>query len=146
MTNRLKTGKLIITKVDSKDKKTVLAGVVFVIEDENGNIVAELTTNENGIAEIELPCGKYVLYEKSTIDGYVLDGKKHDIEITEEGQVLEITIENDKITIETPKVDTPYTGDNRNYGVVIGLCMIAIGAAVSAAILKIKSKKDEDED
>ncbi len=146
ITNRKKAGKLIITKVDGKDKKTVLVGVVFIIEDENGNIVAELTTNENGIAEIGLPYGKYVLYEKSTIDGYVLDNQKHDIEITEDGQILEITIENDKIIVDTPKVDTPYTGDNRNYGVVIGLCMIAIGAAVSAAILKIKSKKYEDEE
>ena len=38
------------------------------------------------------------------------------------------------------------TGDDRNYGFWIGLGFIAIGGVISAVILKIKIKKDEDED
>lgn len=146
MTNRMKQGKLIILKIDPSDREKILEGVVFVIEDENGSFVAEITTDKTSIAEIELTYGKYVVYEKSTLTGYMLDITKHEIEITEDGEIIEITVENSRIPEDTPNVNTPYTGDNRNYGVVIGICMIAFGAAVSAVILKIKSRKAEDED
>ena len=44
------------------------------------------------------------------------------------------------------KPSAPKTGDDRNYGFWIGLGFIAIGGAISALILKIKIKKDEDEE
>lgn len=43
------------------------------------------------------------------------------------------------------KPSTPKTGDERNYGFWIGLGSIAVGGIVAGVILKIKSKKDEDE-
>ncbi len=61
-------------------------------------------------------------------------------DIDDEGQTV-------KINVPAPvKPSTPKTGDDRNYSVWIGLGAIAIGGAISAVILKVKSKKDEGED
>lgn len=53
--------------------------------------------------------------------------------------------EGQTVTITVPKPETPYTGDDRKYGVWIGLGAIALGAAVSVIVLKLKSKRQEDE-
>lgn len=61
-------------------------------------------------------------------------------DIDDEGQTV-------KINVPVPeKPSTPKTGDDRNYSFWIGLGAIAIGGAISAVILKIKTKKDEGED
>ena len=44
-----------------------------------------------------------------------------------------------------PKPHTPQTGDDNNYGFVIGLGAIALGGLIAFLIVKIK-KKDEDDD
>ena len=58
-------------------------GITFVIYDSNNNKYGEVTTDENGIIEIELPYGKYLFRQKNTTEGY----KKVDdfnIEVKEE--------------------------------------------------------------
>ena len=47
------------------------------------------------------------------------------------------------VTITVPEPETPYTGDDRNYGVWIGLGAIALGAAVSANVLDVYKRQDE---
>ncbi|MBR4262252.1 MAG: Cys-Gln thioester bond-forming surface protein [Bacilli bacterium] len=63
--------------------KRVEKGITFVIYDSNNNKYGEVTTDENGIIEIELPYGKYLFRQKNTTEGY----KKVDdfnIEVKEE--------------------------------------------------------------
>lgn len=108
VTNRMKQGKLVILKVDPEDSKKVLEGVVFVIEDENGNFIAEITTDKNSRAEIDLPIGKYVVYEKSTIKGYVLSRTKYKFSITDDGQIVELKVENRKANPQSPNTGNPF--------------------------------------
>lgn len=57
----------------------------------------------------------------------------------------DIEDEGQTVTITVPEPETPYTGDDRNYGVWIGLGAISLGAAVSAIVLKVKSRRQESE-
>lgn len=88
------------TKIEiiKKDAETgeFLSGAKFNILDENKNVIySDITTNENGVAEIEgiLP-GKYYIQEEKSPDGY--------------------TIYNDLIEIEV-KLNQKYTVDVNNY-------------------------------
>ena len=57
----------------------------------------------------------------------------------------DIKDEGQTVTVKIPVPKTPKTGDERNYGVWIGLGAIALGGAFSALILKIRTKKNEDD-
>lgn len=91
-------GKLEITKVDSKTKET-LEGAIFGIYDENDNEIAQITTNENGIATSELlPYGKYYAKELNTGSVYYfLNENTFEFEIKENNGIVPITIENDGV-------------------------------------------------
>lgn len=57
-----------------------------------GELAAELTTDENGAAASEpLYLGHYRLTERTAPDGYVLDGKPIEVELTYAGQEVEVT-------------------------------------------------------
>ena len=45
-------------------------GIVFTIYDSNNNIYNEVTTNEDGMIELELPFGEYKFSQKNTTSGY----------------------------------------------------------------------------
>lgn len=109
LANEMIKGKFILHKVDKADSNVVLKGVTIVVEDLNGNIIAEKQTDDLGNAEFILPYGKYVWYEKETLKGYILDDTRHDIEISENGQVIQITLENEKVP-DVPSI--PKTGDD----------------------------------
>lgn len=56
-----------------------------------GDVVAEITTDENGYAETEpLYLGKYEIREIKAPDGYVLNNKPKDVELTYAGQEFEV--------------------------------------------------------
>lgn len=56
-----------------------------------GNVVAEITTDENGYAETEpLYLGKYEVRETKAPYGYVLNNKPKDVELTYAGQEFEV--------------------------------------------------------
>lgn len=64
-------------------KNKGLADVVYEVKDSDGNIVATITTDKNGIAETEaLPLCSYTVQEKSAPDGYVIDDTVHEITLT----------------------------------------------------------------
>ncbi|EGO7986491.1 collagen binding domain-containing protein, partial [Enterococcus faecalis] len=75
MTNQPTVGSVVLNKIDSEtgDK---LAGAVFELRDNNGNIVLEdLKTDNNGkLAINDLKPGTYELVETKAPDGYILDG------------------------------------------------------------------------
>ena len=60
----LDKGNVEVTKVD-KDSQKALASVVFEVQDVQGKVVTEVTTDKEGKAKIsDLSVGKYKLVEK----------------------------------------------------------------------------------
>ena len=133
-------GELEITKRDVATGK-LLPNAGFRIKDENGNIVAEGYTDENGIAKFKLRYGKYTYEEFDAPDGYILDSKPYSFEIKENGQIVKAEMTNEK----QPTPDTPQTGDDSNMGVLIGIGAVAVGGLIAFFIVKFK-KRDEDDD
>ncbi len=133
-------GELEITKRDVATGK-LLPNAGFRIKDENGNIVAEGYTDENGIAKFKLRYGKYTYEEFDAPDGYILDSKPYSFEIKEDGQIVKAEMTNEK----QPTPDTPQTGDDSNMGVLIGIGAVAVGGLIAFLIVKFK-KRDEDDD
>ena len=108
----------------------ITSEITFIPKKSNGKVNVEFTFDASGIkTETEL-----VVFETLYRDNVEIAVHA---DIDDEGQTV-------KINVPAPK--TPKTGDDRNYSFWIGLCFIAIGGAISAVILKIKAKKDEDED
>lgn len=50
------------------------------------------------------------------------------------------------VTLIPPKLDIPQTGDNSNLGFWIGLGAVALGGLVAVIIIRVKSRKDEDDE
>lgn len=58
-------------------------------------------------------------------------------DIKDEGQTVKIT---------PPTPDNPQTGDNSNLGFWIGLGAVALGGIIAVVIIRVKSRKDEDDE
>ncbi|MGH0603978.1 MSCRAMM family protein, partial [Bacillus mycoides] len=106
---KLNKGSVEITKVD-KDSQKVLEGVVFEVQDEQGKVVTEVTTDKEGKAKIsDLSVGKYKLVEKAGLPGYKKLTEPVSFEITKGmTTVLSMKVENeqlDKGSVEIAKVD-----------------------------------------
>ncbi len=115
------------------DGKPVTSEVTFTPEKTSGKVTVSFTFDSSAIKETT----ELVVFETLYRDNVEI-AVHADLE--DEGQTV-------KINVPIPKKpSTPKTGDERNYGFWIGLGFIAIGGAVAAVILKIKVKKDEDEE
>lgn len=115
------------------DGKPVTSEITFTPEKSNGKVTVSFTFDSNAIKETT----ELVVFETLYREGVEI-AVHADLE--DEGQTV-------KINGPAPeKPSTPKTGDDRNYSFWIGLGFIAVGGAISAVILKIKSKKDEGED
>lgn len=136
--NKPITGELEITKKDISDGK-LLPNAGFRIKDEDGNVVAEGYTDENGIARFTLKYGKYTYEEFDAPDGYQIDTTPHAFEIKEDGEIVKAEMTNEKI----PTPDSPQTGDNSMTGFWIGLGAIALGGLIALLIIRKKNKDDE---
>ena len=138
------TGELEITKKDISDGK-LLSDVGFRIKNENGEIVAEGYTDENGLAKFSLRYGKYTYQEFDCLDGYKPNDTEYPFEIKENGEIVKAEMTNEKIPVpEVP--DVPQTGDSSNLGFWIGLGAIALGGLIACGIMYIKRKKDDDDE
>lgn len=114
------------------DGKPITSEVTFTPEKSNGEVTVLFTFDSSAIKETT----ELVVFETLYRDG--IEIAVH-ADIDDEGQTV-------KINVPVPeKPSTPKTGDERNYGFWIGLGSIAVGGIVAGVILKIKSKKDEDE-
>ena len=58
-------------------------------------------------------------------------------DLKDEGQTVKIT---------PPTPDNPQTGDNSNLGFWIGLGAVTLGGLVAVIIIRVKSRKDEDDE
>lgn len=110
--------------------KEITSEVKFIPEKSNGTVTVTFTFDSSEIKkETDI-----VVFETLYRDGVEIATHA---DIKDKGQT---------VTIKIPAPKTPKTGDERNYGVWISLGAIALGGAFSALILKIKSRKDEDDE
>ena len=72
----------------------------------------------------DIPYGKYIVKEIAAPTGYILSDKQYDVNISEDGDTVEITAENTPVTVKITSTPPP-TGDaGRN---PLGLAMIIVG-------------------
>ncbi len=95
--NELARGEIKVIKKDSDDNTKVLTGVLFEIsinEDMSDPFVT-IETDETGVALFsELELGTYYIREAKQVDGYVINETIYKVEITADGDVLEVTCVN----------------------------------------------------
>ena len=74
ITNRLKTGKIKIYKIDKDNKEVKIEGIKFdIYSEELKEVIGTYTTNQNGEIEVEnLPIGEYKIIEKESNKWYNL--------------------------------------------------------------------------
>ncbi|MDD6645064.1 MAG: SpaA isopeptide-forming pilin-related protein [Oscillospiraceae bacterium] len=138
-TDRKITGSLEITKKDISSGE-LLPDSGFRIKDENGKTVVEGYTNKKGLAKFTLTYGKYTYEEFDAPDGYIIDTTPHSFEISKDGQIVKA-----EMTNKAEKQENPKTGDS-NHGFLIGIIAVILGGVISAVVIKLRGKKDEDDD
>jgi uncharacterized surface anchored protein len=153
MTNRKIQGTLELTKKDVSTGE-LLPNAKFRIYDEDGNVVAEGVTDENGLAVFELTYGKYTYQEYEAPEGYVIDETRFPFEIKEDGEVVKAEMTNtaveeapvpedqgqgEEIT-STSVTSTPKTGDTAPLGLYLGLLGLS-AAGIGAAVYVSRKKK-----
>ncbi|GIN98278.1 hypothetical protein J6TS1_41480 [Siminovitchia terrae] len=93
--NERQKGTAKIVKKDAVTKEA-LANAIFRITNIETNQKFKLTTNEQGVAEAEVPFGEYKVEEIQAPKGYKIAAKLSDIKV-EIGKTAEITIDNDAV-------------------------------------------------
>ena len=94
---------IVIKKVDSDNNEKLLQGAEFTITSIDKGYTVTVVTDENGLALVKLPLGKYTITETKAPEGYAIIEEVKTIDVT--GEVTEATVfvfENKKI-IQEPK-------------------------------------------
>ncbi|MED1406017.1 SpaA isopeptide-forming pilin-related protein [Bacillus mycoides] len=100
-------GSLEITKVDVADGNNKLPGAEFEIYDEQGTLVVQGKTNEQGIAKFDkLPAGKYTYKETIAPNGYLINEETFHFEIKNDGDIIKHTVQDKKKEVP-PSLETP---------------------------------------
>uniref|UniRef100_UPI001ABE52AD SpaA isopeptide-forming pilin-related protein n=1 Tax=Gracilibacillus suaedae TaxID=2820273 RepID=UPI001ABE52AD len=136
ITNKLTRSGVELTKLDRDNEDKVLSGAEFMLQDEEGNIVAQgLTTDQNGKLIVDgLKPGVYSFTETKAPQGYVLE--ESSIEFTVELGQSERTevkaynqkehVSNDREEVNQEESNLPSTATNMfNYALFGGVLMIA---------------------
>ena len=113
-------------------------------------LVATITTDDTGVAKVSgLPLGKYYVKEKATVDGFVLDDKAREIDLTYRDQdTAEVTYsadwQNNRQKAEVEVVKKEKDSDRVLEGAVFALCAKNdITGADGKVILKADSVIEE---
>lgn len=104
---------IVIKKVDSDNNEKLLQGAEFTITSIDKGYTVTVVTDENGLALVKLPLGKYTITETKAPEGYAIIEEVKTIDVT--GEVTEATVfvfENKRIigSVVITKVDK----DNKN--------------------------------
>jgi hypothetical protein len=76
-------------------------------------LVAVLTTNENGEASVDnLPLGKYVLQESKTKDGLILDGQSYEIDLSASNSSQKVITKTQIVQNQRQKMELDFTKTN----------------------------------
>lgn len=112
--------------------KEITAEITFTPEKAEGEVIVRYTFDGKGIkCQTDI-----VVFEALYCDGEEL-AVHADIEDAE--QTVTLTVP------PAPYIPAPKTGDNSKLGFWIGLAAVALGGVISAGIIRIKSRKDDDE-
>lgn len=112
--------------------KEITAEITFTPEKAEGEVIVRYTFDGKGINHKT----GIVVFEALYCDGEEL-AVHADIEDAE--QTVTLTVP------PAPYIPAPKTGDNSKLGFWIGLAAVALGGVISAGIIRIKSRKDDDE-
>ena len=145
--NKLKRGSVSGKKVNEKNEPLEKA-VFGLFKSDTTEFTAEnalLTTESDKDGRFgftDIPYGKYIIKEIAAPTGYILSDKQYDVNISEDGDSVEITAENVPITIN--KTSPPPTDDAGRSP--LGLVMIIVGLCgvfyVSYKYRKMTKEKD----
>ena len=108
MKDEIAKGTISVHKVDSENEEKILAGVVFNISthEDMSEPFMSLETDETGYAIFEeLVVGVYYIQEAEQIDGYIVNDHIYKVEVTADGDMLEITCVNQPTEMKFSKVD-----------------------------------------
>ncbi|MFN2746436.1 SpaA isopeptide-forming pilin-related protein [Bacillus sp. z60-18] len=106
--NKAIKGSAELIKVDEKQPQKTLEGAVYELKHEDGAVIGEYRTNEDGNISVDnLPSGSYIFTEKKAPRGYVLDPEPLRFSISENGQTVKLKASNHKMTgsLELTKTD-----------------------------------------
>ncbi len=112
--------------------KEITAEITFTPEKAEGEVIVRYTFDGKGINRKT----DIVVFEALHCDGEEL-AVHADIDDTD--QTVTLTVP------PAPYIPAPKTGDNSKLGFWIGLAAVALGGVISAGIIRIKSRKDDDE-
>lgn len=105
MKNKPITGTLEFTKVDISTG-TPLSDTLIEIYNEQDELVFSGRTDENGQIVIEeMRYGRYYILEKEAPEGYVITEERLYFEIIEDGEIVKVTMENEKVVVEVPNTE-----------------------------------------
>ena len=116
--------------------QTPLAGAVFEITDENGEVVDTITSDEEGIALSEkLPYGTYYFKEIEAPDGYIKDENTYQFKVENE-DIIETVVYN-------TEEELPVTGGLISSNMTIVL-MVALVSVVGYGLIRVLPAKKEN--
>lgn len=131
-------GKIIKTDLSGSMR---LTGAVFELYTANGVKIGEYTTDSNGeLLSEPLSCGSYYWVEKQAPGGFVLDTTKRPFSITEDGQIVEITLTNTR-----PDIPNTDGADPSVWLAACGIAAVLAGVGAAWGILSVKIKKRSKE-
>ncbi|HSP47891.1 MAG TPA: SpaA isopeptide-forming pilin-related protein, partial [Clostridiaceae bacterium] len=110
ITNKKMYGLLSIKKVDA-ETGDVLEGAKFRIVDKDGIEILEDVTDEEGMLEVWLPKGEYIISETEAPEDYIATEETWSVKVTADAQVFNLVVENEMIEVEEVSPETlPQTG------------------------------------
>lgn len=114
--NEIYKGSLKIVKTDA-DTSAPLKGAGYRVLDSKGAAVAEGYTDENGVLQIDnIVYGEYTAVEFAAPSGYAIDDTPFPFAVTENGQLIEVSLKNVKsasasiTVIKSDNTDNPISG------------------------------------
>ncbi len=136
--NEVKKVKIKVIKIDG-DTKVPLKDIVFEVYDKENNLIETIVTDEKGEATTkELPMNKhYILIEKETQKGYILNDKELEVELSED-EITSVEFENYK---EKGKIKIVKTSSN---GKVDGFSFKITGISVTGEKIEMTVTTGKD--
>ena len=110
--------------------KEVTSEITFTAEKKDGEITVRFTFDGSKVTKQT----DIVVFETLYRDGTELTAHA---DIEDGGQT---------VTLTPPAPPVPQTGDNSNLGFWIGLGAVALGGIIAVVIIRVKSRKDEDDE
>lgn len=120
--------KIIITKVLEDNEKGMSVpepNIIFHVHDENGVFYKEVITDENGVAEFELPYGNYVVKQVTAPTG-IDKVKDVYISVKTADKVQKLVLVNKPIKEKRPKI-LPKTGKSNEVGFIMMSAFVLFG-------------------